>query len=75
MIKWFDKSKNRYMINFSKYEDLQILLIIKVFHENLSPYDAVIDIVSNNDHLNVSETINTWNLILLKMLINTLYNF
>lgn len=70
MIKWFDKSKNRYMINFSKYEDLQILLIIKVFYENLSPYDAVIDIVAHNDHLNVSETINTWNIILSKMLIN-----
>lgn len=70
MVKWFDKSKQRYMLTLSKEDNLELQMIFKVYYEKMTPEEAVVDIVINEEYITVKESIDAWNRILIKDLQN-----
>jgi len=67
MVKWFDKSTQRYMESISKEYDLEIGMSYRVYYENMTPEDAVVDIVQqHNGIITVKETIDAWNRVVTK---------
>lgn len=67
MVKWFDKSTQRYMESISKEYDLEIGMSYRVYYENMTPEDAVVDIVQqHNGIITVKETIDAWNRVVAK---------
>lgn len=67
MVKWFDKTTERYMKSLSKEEDLELGMARRVFHEGMTPEDAVVDIVKEHDGLvTVTESIDAWNRVVTK---------
>jgi len=62
MVKWFDKSTQRYMESISKEDDLEIGMARRVYYEKMSPEDAVVDMVQQNEGVvTVKESIDAWN--------------
>lgn len=65
MVKWYDKSNQRYMQNISKEEDLEIGMARRVYYEKMTPEEAVVDIVQcNTGVVTVKESIDAWNRVL-----------
>lgn len=49
MVKWFDKSTQRYMQSLSKEDDLEIGMARRVYYEKMTPEDAVVDMVQTHE--------------------------
>jgi len=65
MVKWFDKSEQRYMKPVSKEDDLEIGMARRVYYEKMTPEDAVVDMVQQG-YVTVEESIDAWNRVVVK---------
>ena len=67
MVKWFDKSEQRYMKSVSKEDDLEIGMARRVYYEKMTPEDAVLDMVQQHEgYVSVKESIDAWNRVVAK---------
>ncbi len=67
MVKWFDKSTERYMKSISKEDDLEIGMARRVYYEKMTPEDAVINMLQQHEgFVSVQESIDAWNRVVAK---------